>query len=156
MDPHHLSVRLDHVLTGAFAVTPLERASETFDEFKIHGPGVAPAKKVTTHGEWTIPWIVAIKVYSFVFPHRQKELTEYGQQYFAAYPVLQHNRIFAFDATVRTRVASRRDLLLRTSRVSTTCASIGSLAPPRLFRQGEESNAGKEARDRKNRTPAHV
>jgi len=74
-----------------------------------------PTKTVKTHGEWTIAWGAATDAIVFCFPHRDRELRQYGtivSRLFAAISANAHPRIINYDKAVRTRVGQRNDHLL--------------------------------------------
>lgn len=108
------------------------------------------AKKLKTHGKWTIVWIATSEAYTYVFPHCCKELLKYGkhiQQFFAAYPVLQHKHIFYFNTAVRQRESLLNETCYSLTSPSLKISeSIGCTAPWHLLKQElvGPSNTGEE------------
>ncbi|KAF8892968.1 hypothetical protein BD779DRAFT_1669984 [Infundibulicybe gibba] len=82
-------------------------------EFSIGRPEIL--KKVQTSGDWISTWFDVVQATSFVFPHRQSELMEYGQRIsasFAAKHASSHGQIIAYDAKLRRRIGNGRTHLL--------------------------------------------
>ena len=108
-------VDLDHVLSGAFAVSNDNRDVEVVGGIQFKFGTARAAKQVRTSGDWFIAWNMYSKAVAFAFPHRQSELQCYGQSIlglFSATLVGHHSNILFFDKAVRVRVGERRDLLL--------------------------------------------
>ncbi|KAJ7912251.1 hypothetical protein B0H13DRAFT_1506482, partial [Mycena leptocephala] len=73
------------------------------------------SKKIQTHGDWIMAWNVASRAISFVFPHRARELREYGEyinRLFGAVASSEAQRVIRFDEAVRTFVGARNNLQL--------------------------------------------
>ncbi|KAF8871791.1 hypothetical protein BD779DRAFT_1680115 [Infundibulicybe gibba] len=108
-------VCLDTVFSARYSIgPPKENLGRVGDlEFSIGRPEIL--KKVQTSGDWISTWFDVVQATSFVFPHRQSELMEYGQRIsasFAAKHVSSHGQIIAYDAKLRRRIGSGRTRLL--------------------------------------------
>lgn len=88
---------------------------ENFGSFEIVTGPAAPSRIIKSHSDFTVAWERYIEAATFVFPHRKRELDDYGKyikQLFTSVPEELHGRVIHFDKAVRLRVAQRRDLML--------------------------------------------
>lgn len=108
------SVDLD-VLLAALCPTAAEDKLAKLGDSEPGFSARAPARSVSTHGEWTTAWRRAAKGMLFAFPHRARELEDYEEhitRLFAAVAPRAHSRVIEFDRAVRERAGSQRNLLL--------------------------------------------
>jgi len=108
-------VDLDHVISGAFAVTSDNREVEVVGGIQFKFGASKAVKQVKTAGDWFIAWGIFTQAAAFVFPHRRSELESYGAQIlslFAATAPDNHSHIISLDKAIRVRVGEHRDLLL--------------------------------------------
>ena len=108
-------VDLDHVVSGAFAVSSDNREVEVVGGIQFKFGATKAVKQVKTSGEWFIAWGLYTQVATFAFPHRRSELEAYGTQIlslFAATAPDSHSHVISLDKAIRVRVGKRRDLLL--------------------------------------------
>jgi hypothetical protein len=109
------AVNLDAVLSGQFSTSNNDVKIEKMGDIEITFGAVEPTKTVSNGGDWTIAWNKTVRATSFAFPHRLRELTEYGEyitSLFAATNQSFHSRIIAFDKAVRRRIGSVRNIEL--------------------------------------------
>jgi hypothetical protein len=130
------AVNLDSVLSGYHSTSNNDEHIEILGNLEFKIPMVTPNKVVSTTGDWSVAWNKTARATIFAFPHRSKELANYGEtiiSLFAATHVNFHPRVIAYDRAVRRRVGSRRDLELtdyyefldlRTSHMDTIGAAV--------------------------------
>jgi hypothetical protein len=69
--------------------------------------GTDPTRKVLTYSDWTIAWNNTSEAATFLFPHREREFTEYEryiQGEFTAKQTQAHWKVIRFDQSVRNEV----------------------------------------------------
>ncbi|KIY43016.1 hypothetical protein FISHEDRAFT_78924 [Fistulina hepatica ATCC 64428] len=104
----------DQVLSGLYASADVGRTTERIGGLEFSFVSTAPSKRVTDYGDWTTAFDSFKQAFTFIFPHRGEELQLYADHvraFFKARPVSEHSSVIAYDSSVRTRVAQRRDLL---------------------------------------------
>lgn len=109
------SVDLDHVISGRYNVSAGQRRVEKLGDFELAYGSGTPTKRVESMGDWVLAWNQTVAAVSYAFPHRRRELTEYGSYIvglFGALAVSFHHRLIDHEKAVRKRVASRQNLLL--------------------------------------------
>jgi len=108
-------VDLDHVISGAFAVSSDNRDIEVVGGIQFKFGTTKPVKQVKTSGDWFITWGLYTQAATFAFPHRRVELDLYGMQIlslFAATAPENHSHIISLDKAIRVRVGEHCDLQL--------------------------------------------
>jgi hypothetical protein len=111
-------VDLDHVISGAFAVSSDNRETKVVGGIQFKYGAAKAIKQVKTSGDWFIAWGLYTQAAVFAFPHRKSELDSYGVQtlsLFVATSPNNHSHILSLDKAIRVRVGERRDLLLTDS-----------------------------------------
>jgi len=66
-------------------------------------------------GEWTSTWNATVKAIKFTFPHRERELREYGEYiegHFSARIQSSHRKIILYDSAIRNEVGGGQNTLL--------------------------------------------
>jgi hypothetical protein len=109
------AVNLDIVFSGLYTAVYQVNKVIQFGETEIEHGDPSPGKTVRTHGDWIAAWEPTVEATLFVFPHRGKELRDYGRHInglFGAYSVEQAGNIINYDKAVRILVAQRRTILL--------------------------------------------
>jgi hypothetical protein len=112
-----------------------------------------PAVKVETSGQWTAAFNLVIKATSFLFPHRDEELRQYGdymEELFSAKSTAVHPRLFKYDEAVRYKVGQGQSILL-TDRTAFTRYYEAIVAPDGVGIEGEDE--GGKAGPRKGGKP---
>jgi hypothetical protein len=74
-----------------------------------------PSRQVRTSGDWISAYNEIVKATSFVFPHREQELHDYGEYInheFSSKMDSSHRRIILYDAAVRNEVGGGQQMLL--------------------------------------------
>ena len=108
-------VDLDHVISGAFAVSSDNREVEVIGGIQFKFGASKAVKQVKTSGEWFIAWGLHTQAAAFAFPHRRLELKAYSTQILSLFTVTapdNHSHIISLDKAIRVRVGEHRDLLL--------------------------------------------
>jgi hypothetical protein len=109
------AVNLDVVFSGLYTAVYQVNKVIQFGETEIEHGDPTPGKTVKTHGDWIAAWEPTVEATLFVFPHRGKELRDYGRHInglFGAFSVEQAGNIINYDKSVRILVAQRRTILL--------------------------------------------
>jgi hypothetical protein len=109
------AVNLDAVLSGQLSTTNDDTKVEKFGDLEISFGAVEPTKIIKNGGDWSIAWNRTVRATIFAFPHRSKELTNYGEYIVNLFSVTHssvHNRVIAFDKAVRKRIGNVRNLEL--------------------------------------------
>ncbi|KAJ8482207.1 hypothetical protein ONZ45_g15028 [Pleurotus djamor] len=105
-------VDLDVVLSSQYALRPISEQVERIGEhIEIKNGTFELARRVTTSSEWVAVWYDTSRAYVCCFPHREKELHDYGQKIhrlFTAKRTDFHSRIIAFDKAFRARLVRER------------------------------------------------
>ncbi|KAJ8455196.1 hypothetical protein ONZ45_g19018 [Pleurotus djamor] len=105
-------VDLDVVLSSQYALRPITEQVERIGEhIEIKNGSFETARRVTTSSEWVAVWYDTSRAYVCCFPHREKELHDYGQKIhrlFTAKRTDFHPRIIAFDKAFRARLVRER------------------------------------------------
>jgi hypothetical protein len=139
------AVSLDAVLSGQFSTANNDTRTERMGDLEITFGSVEPTKTVRNGGDWSIAWNKTVNATAFAFPHRRRELTDYGEyitSLFAATNQSFHSRVIAFDKAVRRRIGSVRNIELsdhhrfadlKLAHIDSIGVSVGS---------GESSKAG--------------
>ena len=113
------AVNLDHVLSGMYSISHDERRTEKLaDGLDFIFGGVKSSKTVQSHGQWVTAWSATVDATKIVFPHRERELREYGNHIsslFTSFAENMHDRVIKYDRALRIRVGQRWDLLLTDS-----------------------------------------
>jgi len=108
-------VDLDHVISGAFAVTSDNREVEVVGGIQFKFGASKAVKQVKTAGDWFIAWGIYTQAAAFAFPHRRSELESYGTQILSLFTATapdSHSHIISLDKAIRVWVGERHDLLL--------------------------------------------
>jgi hypothetical protein len=152
------AVNLDAVLSGQFSTSNNDVRVEKIGDLEVSFGAVEPTKSVTNGGDWSIAWNRAVRATAFAFPHREVELTGYGEyitSLFAATNPSFHNRIIAFDKAVRRRVGAVRNLELsqydrfadlKIARIDSIGVSIGGTSSGRSGSSRSKTQKGKGAK----------
>ena len=74
-------VDLDHVVSGAFAVSSDNREVEVIGGIQFKFGATKAVKQVKTSGEWFIAWGLYTQAAMFAFPHRRSELEAAPKSY---------------------------------------------------------------------------
>ncbi|KAF9521365.1 hypothetical protein CPB83DRAFT_778860 [Crepidotus variabilis] len=109
------TVSLDHFFSSMHSITIDEERKGHVGETSISLGSIEAKKKVQSSADWAAAWEVAYEAISFVFPHRARELRDYGtyiRQELAAKQVGAHHDIFRYDLAVRTKVRGGQRILL--------------------------------------------
>ena len=109
------AVDLDRVLGALYSISNDDDEVTELGPFKVSAPRVRATRKVGDAGQWVYAWNQTVVATSFAFPHRLRELTEYGSHILGLFRVLApqfHPRLLEYDCAVRRRVGLRRDLEL--------------------------------------------
>ena len=109
------AVNLDVVFSSVYHVGAVEENRGSFGDHEISLGYTAPSRKVLTHGDWTIAWNLTAEATAFLFPHRERELAEYGrfiQGEFAARLPHAHWKVIRFDQSIRSEVGGGTSILL--------------------------------------------
>ena len=109
------AVNLDAVLSGQLSTSNDDLKVQKFGDIEISYGAVEPTKVVKNGGDWSIAWNRTVRAIIFAFPHRQHELTAYGEYIINLFSVTHpsvHSRVISFDKAVRRRVGSVRNLEL--------------------------------------------
>ena len=109
------SVNLDIVLSSLHHIAPIKENVGHVGLTEISLGHTKPTRQVQTSGEWTSAWNSAIKATTFIFPHRERELRDYGDyidREFSSKVVEAHRKIILYDATVRSEVGGGQNVLL--------------------------------------------
>jgi len=98
---------LDHFLSSIHRTTVNEEGETRVGNAKISF-GVADAKRrITTAAEWSSAWQLAAEAVEFAFPHRSRELSDYGKFIageFGAKLSSSHPRVILYDIAIRNVV----------------------------------------------------
>ncbi|TEB27633.1 hypothetical protein FA13DRAFT_1601190, partial [Coprinellus micaceus] len=108
-------VNLDVVFSSLYQMVPVKENKGRIGDNEISFGHTEPARKVQTHGDWTIAWNAASRATEFLFRHRRDELDEYArfiQAEFATRRVDTHYRVLHFDHAIQTTVAGGTQVLL--------------------------------------------
>jgi hypothetical protein len=109
------SVNLDIVLSSLHHIAPIKENVGHVGSTEISLGRTEPTRRVQTSGEWTSAWNSAIKATIFIFPHREKELRDYGDyidREFSSKVIEAHRKIILYDAAVRSEVGGGQNILL--------------------------------------------
>lgn len=109
------AVNLDNVFTSLHFVSPVKESTGRIGRTEISLGVTTAARKVQTYGEWISAWNATAEATAFAFPHRKKELTEYGKYIsgeFSAKVIQSHHKLILFDAAVRAKVGGGQCILL--------------------------------------------
>ena len=109
------SVSLDVVLSSLHHIAPIKENVGHVGSTEISLGRTEPTRRVQTSGEWTSAWNSTIKATIFIFPHREKELRDYGDyidREFSSKVVEAHRKIILYDAAVRSEVGGGQNILL--------------------------------------------
>ena len=135
IDLNQIFVSLHHVVTDEERTGRLGETEITF--------GIAEAKKrVSTAAKWSTAWKRASKAIGFASPHRQEELSDYGdyiESEFAAKNSSSHHKLILYDVALRNEVGAGQHTLL------TDFNKFSRLYSAIVLPDGVEGNAGKSA-----------
>jgi hypothetical protein len=109
------SVNLDVILSSLHHIAPIKENVGHVGSTEISLGRTEPTRRVQTSGEWTSAWNSAIKATTFIFPHRERELRDYGDyidREFSSKVVEAHRKIILYDAAVRSEVGGGQNILL--------------------------------------------
>jgi hypothetical protein len=109
------SVNLDIILSSLHHIAPIKENVGHVGSTEISLGRTEPTRRVQTSGEWTSAWNSAIKATTFIFPHRERELRDYGDyidREFSSKVVEAHRKIILYDAAVRSEVGGGQNILL--------------------------------------------
>ncbi|KAF9543883.1 hypothetical protein CPC08DRAFT_621102, partial [Agrocybe pediades] len=98
-----------HILLSSIhnVVIPQEKQI-AFGDTKLATSIDEPKRRVRSAYEWSSAWHLATRATSFLFPHRQDELREYGtyiEGWFTAKHPSLHPKVLLFDNSIRNLVA---------------------------------------------------
>jgi hypothetical protein len=104
-------VNLDAVHSIISSSRTIDKCTETIGDIEIKYAGTleAVSKKITTVWQWSAPWNRAARAIKFAFPHREDELTAYGEYIndrFDLHFEKLHERVVRFNKAVRNRAAN--------------------------------------------------
>ncbi|CAL1707956.1 unnamed protein product [Somion occarium] len=108
-------VNLDHVFSGHYSAGQEEKQVEKLGGLEISYRPTAPSKRVETFSDWVYAWNRTVSAIAYAFPNRSSELRAYADHILGIFGALAtplHYRVLELDKAIRSRVASRRDLLL--------------------------------------------
>ncbi|KZT20822.1 hypothetical protein NEOLEDRAFT_1074874 [Neolentinus lepideus HHB14362 ss-1] len=108
-------INLDIVFAGHYSTSFDNRRTEKLGELELTFGETKPSKRIESAGDWLIAWTKASEALQFAFPHRERELREYGSyvtQLFGAVHPSRHHRVLQYEKAIRRRVSARRDLSL--------------------------------------------
>ncbi|KAJ6630088.1 hypothetical protein B0H10DRAFT_2208219 [Mycena sp. CBHHK59/15] len=95
---------LDIVFSSINALSLSYEHSEQVGAYEIRFGGTgAAAKKIQIHGDWTTAWSLASRAITFTFPHRARELRDYGDyihRLFGAIAAGEAQQVICFDESV--------------------------------------------------------
>ncbi|KAG2746165.1 hypothetical protein P692DRAFT_20681239, partial [Suillus brevipes Sb2] len=143
-------VNLDAVHSIISSSRTIDKCTETIGdiEIKFSGTSAAVSKKITTAAQWSAAWNRAARAIKFAFPHREDELSTYGEYINdKSNRRLErtHERVIRFDKVVRNRVAN-------------TCRVKLSDLQPSPTSMNKQSTSGAQARAKSafsRREPCH-
>ena len=108
-------VDLDHVISGAFAVSSDNCEVEVVGGIQFKFGTSKAVKQVKTSGKWFIAWGLHMQAAAFAFPHRRSELKAYSTQILSLFTATapdNHSHIISLDKAIRVWVGEHHDLLL--------------------------------------------
>ena len=109
-------VNINTVFSSINAISPAIEYTESIGSYKIKFSGsTASTKKVQNLGDWIMAWGLVTRATLHAFPHRDRELREYGEyivRLFGAISQSEAARVILLDEAIRTFVGGRNDLLL--------------------------------------------
>ncbi|KZT19401.1 hypothetical protein NEOLEDRAFT_1022228, partial [Neolentinus lepideus HHB14362 ss-1] len=109
------AVDLDKVFSGIYATSRENITVGRIGDIRLEHKDSAPAHRITNAHQWNNAWQRTIRATTFAFPHRRRELDEYGAWISATFMSLNekfHTRVLDFDKAIRKCVGSQRSLLL--------------------------------------------
>ncbi|PPQ79040.1 hypothetical protein CVT25_002349 [Psilocybe cyanescens] len=107
-------LNLDHFLSALHRVTI---DSESVGDTEISTGVAEPKRRIRTASDWGDAWDLASSAIALAFPHRERELRDYGRYIngiFAGEFASTHPRIILFDIAVRNEVGGDKAHCLRT------------------------------------------
>jgi len=111
-------INLDQILSSLHRITLDEERKARLGGATISFGAAEPSRKVSTAAEWSAAWRRATRAIAFAFPHRARELDDYGDYIegeFAAKHTSAHQRIIWYDSAVRNVVRGGQSVLLTDS-----------------------------------------
>lgn len=136
------AVDLDKILSSLHRVTVDPERKARVGDTEISITEVDTKRKVETSSEWSTAWRSASRAIAFVFEHRDRELSEYGdyiERLFATKKSSSHGQVILFDRGVRNEVGGGQSLLL------TDYAYFTSLYAATLQDDGVEYHRGRRS-----------
>jgi hypothetical protein len=109
------AVDLDKIISSLHRVTFDPERKARIGDTEISISGAETKRKVETSSEWSTAWRSASRAIAFVFEHRERELSEYGdyiERLFAAKRASSHGQVILFDKGVRNEVGGGQTILL--------------------------------------------
>ncbi|KZW04027.1 hypothetical protein EXIGLDRAFT_758334 [Exidia glandulosa HHB12029] len=113
------SVNFDNVLSNLYGSLGDEKHTQLNSELELvqKGASSSATRKVATFGEWHAAFNPYRNAVEYIFPHRSRELREYGRYIDGLFIALgdspaTHRRVVDFDKAIRTLVATRGDIEL--------------------------------------------
>ena len=110
-----IAVNIDNVYSSLHHVAPVKENVGRVGSTEISLGHTEPSRRVRTNGDWISAYNEIVKATSFVFPHREQELRDYGEyinREFSSKVVASHRRIILYDAAVRNEVGGGQQMLL--------------------------------------------
>ncbi|KAF5372652.1 hypothetical protein D9615_009823 [Tricholomella constricta] len=109
------AVNLDAVFSSVHHVLPPKEDVGRVGSTEIRFSNPEPSKRIQTSSDWTTAWDDVSEATAIAFPHRAKELKEYGsyiRSEFSAKQPPSHRKIILYDIAIRNFVAGGQRHLL--------------------------------------------
>ncbi|KAF5380427.1 hypothetical protein D9615_004642 [Tricholomella constricta] len=109
------AVNLDSVFSSIHHVLPPKEDVGRVGSTEIRFSNPEPSKRIQTSSDWTTAWDDVSEATSIAFPHRARELKEYGayiRAEFSAKQSTSHRKIILYDIAIRNFVSGGQRYLL--------------------------------------------
>ncbi|KAF5379230.1 hypothetical protein D9615_005864 [Tricholomella constricta] len=109
------AVNLDAVFSSVHHVLPPKEDVGRVGSTEIRFSNPEPSKRIRTSSDWTTAWDDVSEATTIAFPHRARELKEYGsyiRSEFSAKLPISHPKIILFDIAIRNFVGGGQRYLL--------------------------------------------
>lgn len=101
------SIDLGKVLASQYVSRPVPENVGSVGGIEFRFPGKERSRKVESISDWHIAWQAAAEATGVVFPHRERELAQYGSYIFQKFKrrnPMYHAQVIVFDEAIRETV----------------------------------------------------